>query len=255
MQVSIIIPVYNEIHSLPEVVQRVCAAALPPGCTKEIIVIDDGSTDGTTLLMNEYADRGELIGYHISSNRGKGNAIREGVSRATGDVVLIQDGDFEYDPADYVALLTPVVEGLTDVVYGSRFRGKLTGMTWKNWIANKILTLAANVLYGTKITDEATAYKVFRIEVLRRIDLKCQRFEFCPEVTAKLSRLNYQIHEVPVIYHARTLSEGKKVRMKDGLEAMWTLVKYRFVSTKSFTSTTLTQPHIGGSTPTESMRL
>ena len=238
MHVSIIIPVYNEVRTLPAIVHRVRAAALPPSCTREIIVVDDGSSDGTAQLIEEYVSAGILIGYQATSNRGKGSAIREGIRCATGDIILIQDGDLEYDPNDYIAMVTPIVRGEVDTVYGSRFLGTIAGMNWRNWLANKILTFTANALYAANITDEATAYKAFRTEVLRRVDLKCQRFEFCPEVTAKLSRLGYKIREVPIRYHARTPTQGKKVRTRDGFEAFWTLIKYRFVSRKNLTKTT-----------------
>jgi len=234
MLISIIIPVYNELRTLPEVLRRVKDAVLPLGCTKEVLVIDDGSTDGTTRLVEEYMTCGLVHGYQTRENRGKGSAIREGIRRATGEIILIQDADLEYDPNDYLALLGSIVEGRTDITYGSRFRGHIIGMAWKNWIANKALTYSANILYSAKITDEATAYKAFRASVLRRIELKCQRFEFCPEVTAKLCRLGYKIHEVPIRYTSRTISEGKKVRFTDGVAALLTLILYRLVPIKSF---------------------
>jgi glycosyltransferase involved in cell wall biosynthesis len=225
MIVSIIIPVYNEFHTLPQVLDRVFAAHLPDGCTKEIIIVDDGSTDGTTHLLKSYA--GLTVCHHSVLNFGKGTAIRIGLNIAKGDIAIIQDGDLEYDPNDYLKILTPIVEGAADVVYGSRFRGEMSGMAWKNWVANKILTGAANLLYGIRITDEATAYKAFRMSVLRTIRLSCRRFEFCPEVTAKLCRAGYVIHEVPISYNARGIADGKKIRARDGFEALWTLVRYR----------------------------
>lgn len=226
MKISIIIPVYNEVNVLPMVLDRVMKAPLPAGCEKEIIIVDDGSTDGTTELLGRYKDL--VMVHHSVENFGKGAAIRIGIRKATGDIILIQDGDLEYDPNDYLAVLQPLVDGKATVVYGSRFQGKLEGMKFANWLANKILTLTTNILYGCRITDEATAYKAFHIDVLRAMRLRCLRFEFCPEVTAKVRRLGHHIHEVPIRYNARGILEGKKIRWQDGFHAMYTLVKYRF---------------------------
>lgn len=228
MKVSIIIPVYNEFRTFPQVLQRVLAAPLPAGCTKEIIVVDDGSNDGTQHLLDEHTQSGTVVGYHSARNAGKGSALRAGIALASGDVILTQDGDLEYDPADYQRILEPLVAGKADIVYGSRFLGKPIGMALKNRLANWILTNAANLLYDARITDEATAYKAFRSGLLRGVHLECRRFEFCPEVTAKMRRLGYAIHEVPIRYNARGIAEGKKIRARDGFEALWTLVKYRF---------------------------
>ena len=167
----------------------------------------------------------------MRANFGKGAAIRVGLERATGDIVLIQDGDLEYDPNDYARILDPIVRGEADVVYGSRFQSPTTGhpagMALRNRIANRVLTATANLLYNARLTDEATAYKAFRASVLREIPLTCRRFEFCPEVTAKLCRRGHRIHEVPIGYHARGIAEGKKIRARDGLEALWMLIKCR----------------------------
>ena len=233
MKISIIIPVYNEFHTFKRVLERVRQAHLPSGCSKEIIVVDDGSTDGTTQMIGEEVRAGIVVGHYSRRNSGKGAAIRIGIEISSGDIILIQDGDLEYDPNDYHKLLAPIVKGEADVVYGSRFLGKATGMAFKNRVANWILAAAANLLYGSAITDEATAYKAFRASVLRQIGLKCRRFEFCPEVTAKLGRLGYRIHEVPIGYNARGIDEGKKIRSRDGFEALWTLVRYRFLPRKS----------------------
>jgi glycosyltransferase involved in cell wall biosynthesis len=236
MLVSIIIPVYNEIRSLPEVIERVINAPLPEGCEKEIIVVDDGSTDGTSDLTNRYENGSALRVHHSVINFGKGAAIRVGLAKANGDIILIQDGDLEYDPRDYRELLRPIASGEAAVVYGSRFRSRPKGMKWTNWLANKVLTSTTNLLYGAAITDEATAYKAFRADVLREIRLTCLRFEFCPEVTAKVRRLGHEIHEVPISYNARGILDGKKIRARDGFQALWALLKYRFVPLHAFTT-------------------
>ena len=228
MKISILIPVYNEFPVLPLVLQRIFSAPLPEGCSKEVIVIDDGSTDGTTELLEQYKSMSLAMVHHSVVNFGKGAAIRIGIEQATGDVILVQDGDLEYDPKDYLKVLSPITRNEATVVYGSRFLGNAKGMKLANWVANKILTWAANVLYSARITDEATAYKAFRADVLKGVRLHCMRFEFCPEITAKVRRLGHAIHEVPISYNARGVLEGKKIRWYDGVSALWTLLRYRF---------------------------
>jgi glycosyltransferase involved in cell wall biosynthesis len=232
VKISIIIPVYNEFRTFHQVMDRVRRAPVPANCSKEIIVVDDGSTDGTAQMIAEYMRTGEVAGCLSASNAGKGAAIRKGIELASGDVVLIQDGDLEYDPDDYARLIQPILSGQADIVYGSRFLGKRhfsrqSGMAFRNRIANWILTMTANLLYSARISDEATAYKAFRTPLLRDLPLQCVRFEFCPEVTAKLRRLGYRIHEVPISYNARGVADGKKIRARDGVEALWTLIRYR----------------------------
>jgi dolichol-phosphate mannosyltransferase len=227
-KISVIIPVYNEFRTFHRVLERVLRAPLPEGCSMEVVVIDDGSTDGTTQALGEHVRAGVVVGHYLPENRGKGAAIRTGISIASGDIVIIQDGDLEYDPSDYPRILDPIVRGEADVVYGSRFLGRPTGMALKNRIANWILTGAVNLLYGAGISDEATAYKAFRLTALRRLHLDCRRFEFCPEVTAKLCRLGYRIREVPISYNGRGIADGKKIRARDGFQALWTLARYRF---------------------------
>jgi glycosyltransferase involved in cell wall biosynthesis len=234
MKISILVPVYNEFLTLPLVVQRVLAAPLPERCTREIVIVDDGSDDGTTELLDQYKDSPLVVVHHSIVNMGKGAALRIGIAKSTGDVLLVQDGDLEYDPKDYVKILEPLVSGRAQVVYGSRFLNPVKGMKKRNWVANKILTLAANLLYGARITDEATAYKAFTREVAGAVSLRCVRFEFCPEFTAKVRRLGYSILEVPISYNPRGILEGKKIRWQDGVEALWTLIKYRGTAARSF---------------------
>lgn len=229
MKVSIVIPVYNESHTLRQMLECVRLARLPDGCTKEIVVVDDGSTDGSPEILRYYACAGLIRGLRLPTNSGKGTALRAGFAVASGDIILTQDGDLECDPGDYAHVLEPVVSGEADVVYGSRFLGSRPEMPLMRRIANWVLTTTANLLYCAHLTDEATAYKAFRASVLRQLDLKCKRFEFCPEVTAGLLRLGYRIREVPIKYQGRDIAEGKKIRARDGAEAFWTMIRCRLV--------------------------
>jgi len=225
MKLSVIIPAYNEIDTIEEVLRRVRAVELPDGLDMEIIVTDDCSTDGTREFLRSQPG---LVLVESECNRGKGASIRSAIERITGDIVLIQDADLEYDPKDYPALIRPILDGKADMVYGSRFLRGNPPMRLANYVANKVFALLATVLYGTKVTDEATCYKVFRTEVLKGLDLRCNRFEFCPEVTARLLKRGVRYAEAPVWYEARTYAQGKKITWKDGVECIWTLLKYRF---------------------------
>jgi dolichol-phosphate mannosyltransferase len=227
--VSIIIPIYNEAQYVERILERVQSAPIPPNVNREIIVVDDGSTDGTATLLETIEGHRTIKVHRSVLNFGKGTAIRVGLYYATGDYILIQDADLEYDPNEYEKLLAPLLEGRADVVYGSRFLGNLEGMRWQNYIANKMLSFLSNALYQAHITDEATGYKVFRKNVLARMTLRCRRFEFCPEVTAKLRKAGFRIHEVPIRYEGRSVKDGKKIKLRDGWQAIWTLIKYRFI--------------------------
>ena len=219
---SVIIPVYNEAGSLEAVLSRVRQSPV----RKEIIVVDDGSTDGgRELLRGLPADPALRILFH-DGNQGKGAAIRTGLQHIRGEFVVIQDADLEYDPEDYARLLEPLRQGRTNVVYGVRPDRPDRG--WLFFWGAKFLTFLANLLYGCGIHDEATGHKVFRRSVLARMTLKCRRFEFCPEVTAKMCRLGETIWEIPISYSPRCRNEGKKLRWTDGWSAIWTLVRYRF---------------------------
>ena len=223
--VSIVIPVYNEAPYVTAVLDAVRGAALPPGVRREIVCVNDGSSDGTRAILDAYGEG--IVVHHSPVNGGKGTAIRLGLERVTGDVVVIQDADLEYDPADYTALVTPILEGRATVVYGSRFLGSCEGMQWPNRTVNRVLAWLVRVLYRQAITDEATCYKAFRADVVQGLPLRCERFEFCPEVTALLSRRGHRIVEVPIRYRARTTNQGKKIRWTDAVVAAWTLVSLR----------------------------
>lgn len=225
MKLSVIIPCYNEEDHIERVLDAVKAVDIP----KEIIVVDDGSTDNTVDKIRRYDTNGELILHVSARNAGKGAAIRAGLEKVSGDVIIIQDADLEYDPQQFHTIIKPIVEGKADAVYGSRFTGSITGMRWQNRLANKILTLTANIFYGAHITDEATCYKAFRADLLKSMPLKCERFEFCPEVTARTCKRGVKIAEVPIDYVGRTALQGKKIKWTDAFSAVWTLIKYRFV--------------------------
>jgi hypothetical protein len=229
-KVSVIIPVYNEQSTIAEVIDRVCAVELD-GLEKEIIIADDGSYDDTpTIIADKHRRNPGIMKVHTSLiNLGKGAAIRFGLEFATGDVVLIQDADLELNPEEFPALLAPILRGEADVVYGSRFRKRSSYIPLRTRLANRFLTLFTNLLYGSRLTDMATAYKVFRTEILKSLRLRSARFEFEPEVTAKLLLAGYRIVEVPISYNPRSVDEGKKVGWIDGIEYIYTLLKYRFL--------------------------
>ncbi len=226
MKLSIIIPIYNEMHLLPKVLEKVRAVDLD----KELILVDDFSRDGTRKYLRDVeAQHADTKVVFHKRNHGKGRAIRTGLRHVTGDIVIIQDADLEYDPSEIPSIVQPIMDGRCVVTYGSRFLGRTpTGMRLPNYVANRILAFLVAVLYWQVITDEATAYKAFRTDIIHDIPLKCERFEFCPEVTAKLLMRGHRIHEVPVTFFARTFEEGKKIGWRDFIEAVTTLVRCRF---------------------------
>jgi glycosyltransferase involved in cell wall biosynthesis len=230
MLLSILIPAYREEATIAEILRRVAAIDTSGvGFAKEIIVCDDGSDDRTFEIATAAAAGDPMVRVvRHDRNQGKGAAIRTALAEASGDYVLIQDADLEYEVSDYPALLRPAIAG-AEVVYGSRFLAnpRPTGMHTANYVANRVLSTTANLLYGLSLTDEATCFKLFRTELLRSLELTCTGFEFCPEVTAKLGRRKVPIVEVPIAYTARALADGKKVRWTDGVEAMWVLLKHR----------------------------
>ena len=224
MKLSILIPVFNERATILEIARRVRAVPFE----KEIIAVDDGSTDGTRDLLPQIAKEGVIVLHH-DKNQGKGAAIRTALARASGDIIVIQDADLEYDPRDYRQLVEPIVEGRAKVVYGSRFLGPRMAMFFWHMLANKMLTLMTNILYDAILSDMETGYKAFRADVIKSIPLRSRRFDFEPEITAKVLKRGHRIFEVPISYFGREYSEGKKIGMKDGFVAIWTLLKYRFV--------------------------
>jgi len=227
VKLSVIVPAYNEEETIDEIINRVRAVDLGD-VDLEMVIVDDASTDGTPERLKTYRGEAGITVLRHDSNRGKGAAIRTGLDSASGDLVVIQDADLEYDPNDYPRLIKPIIDGDADVVFGSRFAGSVQNMRYINVVANKVLAWAATLLFGKRITDEATCYKVLATDTLRSFDLQCERFEFCPEVTAKTLRRGYRLVEVPITYRARTSETGKKIRARDGLEAIWTLLRFRF---------------------------
>lgn len=225
-KLSVIVPVYNERVTVVEIVRKMRDVELP--VEREIVLVDDGSTDGTRKLLQQLEDSTVHVVLH-RVNQGKGAAIRTGLEHVTGDLVLIQDADLEYDPGDWPKLLHPVLDGRAEVVYGSRFTGERRNMLFWHWVGNRFLSLTTNMLYNTTLSDMETCYKLFDRRLLSSIRLRADRFDFEPEVTAKLLRRGIRIYEVPISYTGREFSEGKKITWRDGLVALWTLVKYRFI--------------------------
>jgi len=229
MKLSVVIPCYNEERTLAAVLERVLAAP-PADVAKEILVIDDGSKDKSFEIAEDFARRyhGVVFAYRQPENRGKGAAVRAGFEKATGEVVLIQDADLEYDPNDYEKLLEPFERPDVQVVYGSRIKGSTNRSYDRYYWGGRGVTMFTNLVYGSKLTDEPTGYKVFRRSFLQTIPLECNGFEFCPEITAKVLRRGVTIHEVPIAYNPRSFEEGKKINWRDGFAALWTLLKFRW---------------------------
>ena len=225
MRLSVIMPCYNEAESLPDILNKVRAITID----KEIIVIDDCSNDDTpNVLANEQRNDPNLRVVRHERNRGKGAAVRTGIAAATGDVIIVQDADLEYDPNDFYAVLKPIFDGRVGVVYGSRFMGSHTGMYFWNALGNKFLTFLTNFLFNCWISDMETCYKAFRSEIIKNIPLESNDFRIEPEITAKILLRKERIFEVPVSYIGRTYEEGKKMKPSQGFWAIWALFKYRF---------------------------
>ena len=228
MKLSVVIPVYNEQRFVRTIIDRVLAIDME-GLEKELIVVDDGSVDGTREQLRELDIPGVSVAFH-ETNRGKGAALRTGFARATGDIVLIQDADLEYNPEEYPVLLAPILSGHADVVYGSRFLGgpHRVHLFW-HMVGNRFLTLLSNMMSNLNLTDMETCYKVFRRQVLDGLTLRSNRFGFEPEFTLKVARRGWRVYEVPISYHGRDYAEGKKIGWRDGVSAIYTIIKYRFV--------------------------
>jgi len=225
-KLTVLIPCYNEEATIAVILKRVLSAPTC-GMEREIIVVDDGSTDKTAAILNSQADKGVRV-IRQDRNRGKGAAVQAGAAAATGDIIIIQDADLEYDPEEYERLIKPILENKADVVYGSRFVTESARRVLYFWhyVGNSFLTLLSNMLNNVNITDMETGYKVFRREVLQHITLKEKRFGFEPEITAKIAKMHCRIYEVGISYHGRTYEEGKKINWKDGFRAIYCIVKY-----------------------------
>jgi glycosyltransferase involved in cell wall biosynthesis len=227
MKLSIVMPVFNERNTIKEILRRVRKVDLGE-LEREIVVVDDGSSDGTRDILAMEEDSVTRVIYH-AENSGKGAAVRTGFAAATGDLIIIQDADLEYDPEDYPNLLEPVLKGKAQVVYGSRFTGPRKNMLFWHFVGNRFLALVTNILYNTTLSDMETCYKLFTREALEGIELRSNHFDIEPEITAKILRKKVRIFEVPISYAGREIEEGKKITWRDGIPAMWALIKFRFV--------------------------
>jgi len=226
-KLSVVVPVYNERSTIVEIVRRMRAVALPGNLELEIVIVDDASSDGTREVLSQLSDSTVRV-VRRAENGGKGCAVRDGFAQATGDLVLIQDADLEYDPEDWPRLLNPLLRGKALVVYGSRFTGERRNMLFLHWIGNRFLSLVTNALYNTTLSDMETCYKLIDRRVLDAITLRAERFDIEPEITARILRLGVRIYEVPISYAGREFEEGKKITWRDGFAALWTLVRCRF---------------------------
>jgi len=226
-KLSVVVPVFNERTTLVEVIRRMRSVELPDGIEREIIMVDDGSTDGTRDVLRQLGDSTVRVLKH-DTNRGKGAAVRTGLQVASGDYVLVQDADLEYDPEDWPKLIAPVQRGRARVVYGSRFTGERRNMLFLHWVGNRVLSLVTNVLYNTTLSDMETCYKLVDRSLLLDLDLRSERFDIEPEITAKILKRRIRIYEVPISYTGREFDEGKKITWRDGFAALWTLAKFRF---------------------------
>jgi glycosyltransferase involved in cell wall biosynthesis len=234
VKLSVLVPVYNEERTLEEIVRRVCAVPM----SKEIILVDDGSKDGSREILTRLQEENRRAGDDLNDikvffqpqNEGKGAALKTAVGHVTGDVVIVQDADLEYDPKDYPSLLQPIQEGLADVVYGTRFAGGGAHRVLFFWhsLGNRMLTLLSNMLTNLNLSDMEVGYKVFRADILKGIELQSKRFGFEPEITVKLAKKGCRFYEVPIAYHGRTYEEGKKITWKDGFAALYYMIRFRF---------------------------
>jgi glycosyltransferase involved in cell wall biosynthesis len=226
-KLSVVVPVFNERNTLVEVLRRMRAVELPDGIEREIIVVDDGSNDGTRDVLRQLGDSTVRIVLH-DKNQGKGAALRTGFAHATGDFVLVQDADLEYDPEDWPKLLNPVIRGRARVVYGSRFTGERRNMLLLHWIGNRFLSMTTNVLYNTTLSDMETCYKLIERGLIEDMHLQSNRFDIEAEISAKILKRGVRIYEVPISYSGREFDEGKKITWRDGFSALYTLIKFRF---------------------------